>query len=79
MQLLNHDLAHEYPQLVGKIRSLKLSSARFQHLFEAYDEVNHAVTQLEQDGCAISDVAMEDLKKKRLKIKDDIYQMLIAP
>ncbi|WP_394789567.1 YdcH family protein [Rhodoferax sp.] len=78
MELLNHDLAHEFPQLVGKIRSLKLSSSRFLHLFEAYDEVNHEITKIEQDGGVIGDEAMENLKKKRLKIKDDIYQMLIA-
>ena len=40
--------------------------------------INHAIIKIEQDGSAISDVAMEDMKKKRLKIKDDIYQMLIA-
>ncbi|BDT67663.1 hypothetical protein os1_18410 [Comamonadaceae bacterium OS-1] len=78
MELLNHDLAHEFPQLVGKMRALKLSSSRFLHLFNDYDTVNHAITKIEQDGNAIGDVEMEDMKKKRLKIKDDIYQMLIA-
>nr|WP_315240087.1 DUF465 domain-containing protein [uncultured Albidiferax sp.] len=78
MELLNHDLAHEFPQLIGKMRALKLSSSRFLHLFNDYDAVNHAITKIEQDGNAIGDVEMEDMKKKRLKIKDDIYQMLIA-
>lgn len=78
MELLNHDLAHEFPQLIGKMRALKLSSSRFLHLFNDYDEVNHAITKIEQDGGVIGDVEMEVLKKKRLKIKDDIYQMLIA-
>lgn len=78
MELLNHDLAHEFPQLIGKMRALKLSSSRFLHLFNDYDEVNHAITKIEQDGNAIADEAMEVMKKKRLKIKDDIYQMLIA-
>lgn len=78
MELLNHDLAHEFPQLVGKMRNLKISSARFLHLFNDYDEVNHAIAQLEQDGIPVSDERFEDMKKRRLKIKDDIYQMLIA-
>ncbi|WP_367850246.1 YdcH family protein [Rhodoferax sp. WC2427] len=78
MELLNHDLAHEFPQLIGKMRSLKLSSSRFLHLFNDYDAVNNAITKIEQDGGAIADEAMENMKKKRLKIKDDIYQMLIA-
>jgi uncharacterized protein YdcH (DUF465 family) len=78
MELLNHDLAHEFPQLVGKMRSLKISSVRFLHLFNEYDEVNHAIAQLEQDGIPVSDERFEDMKKRRLKVKDDIYQMLIA-
>ncbi len=78
MELLNHDLAHEFPQMVGKMRSLKISSARFLHLFNDYDEVNHAIAQLEQDGIPVSDERFEDMKKRRLKIKDDIYQMLLA-
>ena len=78
MELLNHDLAHEFPHLVGKMRSLKLSSSRFLHLFNEYDEVNNGITKIEQEGSAIADEALENMKKKRLKIKDDIYQMLIA-
>ncbi|APW37892.1 GTP-binding protein [Rhodoferax koreense] len=78
MELLNHDLAHEFPHLVGKMRSLKLSSSRFLHLFNEYDELNNGITKIEQDGSAIADEALEDMKKKRLKVKDDIYQMLIA-
>ncbi|MDB5848880.1 MAG: GTP-binding protein, partial [Rhodoferax sp.] len=71
-------LAHEFPHLVGKMRSLKLSSSRFLHLFNEYDEVNNSITKFEQDGLVISDEVFENLKKKRLKVKDDIYQMLIA-
>ena len=78
MELLNHDLAHEFPQLIGKMRSLKLSSSRFLHLFNNYDTVNLAIIKIEQDGGAISDEAMQNMKKKRLQIKDDLSQMLIA-
>ncbi len=78
MELLNHDLAHEFPHLIGKMRSLKLSSSRFLHLFNDYDQVNNEITKIEQDGSAIADEALENMKKKRLKIKDDIHQMLIA-
>lgn len=78
MELLNHDLAHEYPHLVGKMRSLKLSSSRFLHLFNEYDELNNGITKIEQDGSAIGDEALEKMKKQRLKVKDDIHQMLIA-
>jgi len=78
MELLNHDLAHEFPHLIGKMRSMKLSSSRFLHLFNDYDQVNNGITKIEQDGSAIADDALENMKKQRLKLKDDIYHMLVS-
>ncbi len=76
MDFLNHDLAHEFPEYIEKMRSLKASSQQFASLFSQYDGDNHAITKYEQGLGAISDEALEDLKKRRLKTKDDIYQIL---
>lgn len=76
MDLLNHDLAHEFPQHLEKMRSLKTSDPHFSSLFAQYDADNHAITKYELGVGAISDEALEDLKKRRLKIKDEIYQIL---
>lgn len=78
MDLLNHDLAHEFPQHRDKMRSLKITSVRFAHLFADYDKINQTVAEAELGGHGICDENLEDLKKQRLKIKDDIYRMLIA-
>lgn len=76
MDLLNHDLAHEFPQHADKMRSLKTSDAHFAKLFTEYDEDNHAIAKFELGGAVISDEALEELKKKRLKTKDEIYRIL---
>ena len=78
MDLLNHDIAHEFPEHLDKMRELKTSNKHFANLFSEYDEDNHAIARYEQGDGAISEEALEDLKKKRLKTKDDIYQMLKA-
>ncbi len=78
MDLLNHDLAHEFPEHVEKMRALKGSDARFGKLFSEYDEDNHAIKKYELGGGVITDEALEVLKKNRLKIKDEIYQRLLA-
>lgn len=78
MDLLNHDLAHEFPEHLEKMRSLKVKDARFARLFTEYDEDNHAIARYELGAAVISDEALEDLKKKRLKTKDEIYQMLLV-
>jgi uncharacterized protein len=78
MDLLNHDIAHEFPAHIEKMRALKTSSKHFASLFSQYDEDNHAITRYELGDGAISDEGLEDLKKRRLKIKDEIYGMLKA-
>ena len=77
MDLLNHDIAHEFPEHVEKIRDLKSNDAHFAKLFNEYDEDNHAIKKYELGAAVISEEALEDLKKKRLNVKDQIYQQLL--
>ena len=42
MDLLNHDIAHEFPEHLEKIHSLKTTDAHFAKLFDEYDDDNHA-------------------------------------
>lgn len=76
MDLLNHDLAHEFPEHLEKMHELKTTDAHFAKLFNSYDEDNHAIAKYELGGAVISEDALEELKKKRLVTKDEIYQIL---
>lgn len=77
MDLLNHDLAHEFPEHIEKMRLLKANDAHFSKLFDAYDENNHAIKKYETGGAVITDEALELMKKQRLITKDEIYQRLL--
>lgn len=77
MDFLNHDLAHEFPQHLQKMRALKATDVNFAKLFTEYDEDDHAIKKYEQGLAVISDEGLEVLKKKRLKTKDEIYQRLL--
>ncbi|MFC5519578.1 YdcH family protein [Polaromonas jejuensis] len=76
MDFLNHDLAHEFPQYREKMHSLKASDAQFARLFSRYDDDNHTIAKYEKGVGSISDEALETLKKRRLKTKDEIYEIL---
>ena len=76
MDLLNHDLAHEFPQYLQKMRELKASDPRFASLFVQYDTDNQTIASYEGGVGSISDEDLEKLKKKRLKTKDQIHQIL---
>ena len=77
MDLLNHDIAHEFPEYSEKMRDLKMTDAHFAKLFNEYDEDNHDIKKYELGGAVISDEALEIMKKKRLNLKDQIYQRLL--
>ena len=78
MDLLNHDLLHEFPQYLEPMRRLRASDAHFASLVARYDADNRTIAGYEQGVGSITDEALEVLKKKRLKLKDDIYQKLRA-
>lgn len=78
MPIQNHNLIHEFPEMREKIQQLKLSDAHFQKLFVAYDAVEHEVRNIENAGQNTSDGYLEELRKKRLKLKDELFAMLKA-
>ena len=73
-----HDLVHELPEFRDKIHALKMSDAHFAKLFSEYHERDHEIHRIEQGVEATSDEVLEDLKKQRLRLKDELYRMLQA-
>jgi uncharacterized protein YdcH (DUF465 family) len=76
MQGEHHDLVHELPEFRDKIHALKISDRHFARLFDEYHEVDHEVRRIEQEIETPSDEYTEELKKKRLHLKDELFGML---
>lgn len=76
MPLENHSLVNEFPQLRDKIHTMKLNDTHFARLFDEYDAAEHAVHRVESGAEAASDAHLENLKKKRLELKDKLYALL---
>ena len=72
----NHDLHHEFPEFSDQIHELKMSNAHFQRLFKEYDEIVHQLIRVEQEIETPSDEVIEEMKKQRLHLKDQLYVML---
>lgn len=71
-----HELAEEFPEHVDKMHELKIGNAHFAKLFDAYHEINRAIHRAETDIEPTDDFHIEDMRKKRLHLKDEIYGML---
>lgn len=74
----HHDLAHEFPEHKERIRTLKMENGHFAKMFDEYDELDHELRRIQQEIETPSDEVVEELKKKRLHLKDQLFQMLIA-
>ncbi|TCK18065.1 hypothetical protein DFR30_1324 [Thiogranum longum] len=71
-----HDLIHELPEYKDRIHNLKISNRHFSHQFEKYHELDHEIHRVEEGIETTSDEYLEELKKKRLALKDELFSML---
>ena len=78
MNVDHHDLHHEFPEYAEAIHSLKVGNKHFARLFDEYHALTSQVEAIEDRDSPVADAALEDLKKLRLKLKDELYAMLQA-
>lgn len=75
----SHDLPHELPEHIQRIHELKERNPEFSKLFNEYHSVDREVRRIEQNLETVSDTYAEDLKKRRLMLKDRLYAMIQDP
>ena len=78
MTIEHHALINEFPQYKDLIHDLKMGNTHFAKLFDEYHHVDKEVVRIEQGIEARTDEYLEDQKKKRLQLKDQLYRLLQA-
>ena len=78
MSVEHHPLLSEFPEYRDRIHQLKMDNAHFKKLFEEYHEVDKEVYRMDENIEPSTDEAMEEMKKRRLALKDELYGMLKA-
>ncbi|MDO6444071.1 MULTISPECIES: YdcH family protein [unclassified Marinobacter] len=76
MPLEKHDLLRELPESKDAIHKLKTTDQHFAKLFETYHDTDHEIHRIEQGVETTSDEYLEEQKKKRLSLKDELYGMI---
>lgn len=71
-----HELHDEFPDKADKIHLLKTSDAHFKKLFDEYHDLNRAIHRAETLVEPMDDLAEQELRKKRMMLKDELYRML---
>lgn len=71
-----HELAEEFLEFKEKMHELKISNPHFSRCFDDYHQLNRQVHRSETDVEPVNDEAMNDLRKRRMTLKDEIYGIL---
>ena len=71
-----NELAEQFPQAVEKMHELKISDAHFAKLHYDYHELNRAIHRAETDVEPTDDFHLEDMRKHRLALLDEISPYL---
>ena len=72
----HHPLVKEFPEHKDTIHSLKETDHHFARLFEEYHDVDKEVVRTEEDIEPAADHVIEDAKKRRLSLKDELFAIL---
>ncbi len=72
-----HELHEEFPQFEALIHHLNETDSHFLRLSNEYHEVNRKVHRAETDIEPVDDATMTEMRRQRMRLKDEIYGMLV--
>jgi len=68
-------MLHEYRDIISDI---KVSNAHFAKIFEKHNDLDQKITNIEEGREHMEQLTLEELKKEKLKLKDEAYSMIMA-
>ncbi|WOE31187.1 MULTISPECIES: YdcH family protein [unclassified Acinetobacter] len=72
----NKKYKHMFPEFRDIIAHLREENPHFAKIFEEHDSLDKEISQLEQNPIHLINDNIELLKRKKLRLKDEIYQLL---
>jgi uncharacterized protein len=78
MHVDHHDLYADFPEMHDAIDTLKESNPYFARTVGQYSRLTGKVEDLEVHDMPVADFTIEDMKKQRVKLKDELYHFLLA-
>ncbi len=72
----HHYLADDLPEYKEKIHQLNLGDTQFSKLYDEYQDIDKEIYRIEEGIENSSGEYIEELKKQRVLLKDELYDML---
>jgi uncharacterized protein YdcH (DUF465 family) len=73
-----HDLHSQFPEDGELLARLKVDHPHFRMLSERYDALDKKIHKIEAENEAASDERLEELKKHRLELLDEVVALIAA-
>lgn len=73
---LHHPLTTEFPEYKNIIATLNVKDGYFHNLMEEYDRIDDEICRIEENLQWATDQEIEELKLRRVYLKDKLYSML---
>ncbi|MBU2759178.1 YdcH family protein [Acidithiobacillus sulfurivorans] len=74
----HQDLKAEFPELAGRMDQLLAEQGHFTRRYEEFNDLTAQIEHIERNDAATGSQSLEEMKKKRLLLKDEIYRMLTS-
>lgn len=65
-----------FPEFREQIQTLREENPHFAKIFEDHEQLDHEITHLELNPVNLINDDIEFLKRKKLKLKDEMYLLL---
>lgn len=72
-----HELHEDFPELTEKMHTLKVCDPHYAGMADEYHEINRIIHRLENGDEHMSHFDEEQIRKKRLVLKDTVYNYLM--
>ena len=76
MYIQPHDVEHEFPEYIQTLQELRSQDTRLAELVTEYEQLNAEIVNIEENEKPFQDFEFEEMKKRRLMLKDEIYFIL---
>lgn len=73
-----HELAEEFPDHLDAMHRLKTENTHFARIFDQYHQVNRAIHRAETNVEPTEGLNEQSMRKKRMVLKDEVWEMLQA-
>jgi uncharacterized protein len=70
-------MLHEYRDIITHMKENQEANAHFLKIFERHNELDDQINKAEKGDLPLTDLEVEDLKKKKLLLKDEAYGIIL--